>query len=203
MLGQTKIDLVNRCLLAIGEAPIPDDTQLDLVPLGTDVDVAIRTVDKVIREVLNKGWYFNTDYDLPLIPDEDNFITMPPNVLRVDFGYTEFRHQYIMRNGKIYDVFNHTYVINQKLRADVVYWIEVEELSVAAYEYIGARAARLFQEKVIGDLEMTKITMQEELEALTDLQREQLQVQDYSLVRGSRITNAFLIPGLYKTRGRR
>jgi hypothetical protein len=203
MIEKNKVDLINRCLLAIGEAPVENDIVLDTIPLGTDVYVASRMVDKTITEVLNRGWYFNTDYDFSLVPDDEGFITLPPNVLRVDFGATEFKHQYVMRNGRIYDMVKHTFVIDKKLTADVIYEVEIEELPVSAYEYIGARAARKFQEKVIGDLNMTQITLAEETEALASLQREQLQYQDYGLIRGSRITNAGLKYGLYLARGRR
>ena len=199
-MTQSKVDLVNRCLLAIGEAPIEDTTVLDTVQLGTDIDVAKRMVESTIREVLTRGWYFNTDYDFPLEPDDSGFIILPPNVLRMD---TQDSNQYVLRNGKVYDVYNHTYVIKEKFKADLVYNVEIEEFPVPAYEYIANRSARKFQERVIGDPNMTAITMQDELDAYNELMRIQLQTQGYNMVKGSRITNAYLKEGLYLTRGRR
>jgi hypothetical protein len=202
-MEQTRLDLINRCLLAIGEAPLEDTTIVDTLPLGTDADVANRMIESTMREVLAIGWYFNMDYNFKLEPDSDGFISLPENVLRVDFGNTEFRHQYIVRNNKIYDVFNHKYVIDDILEADVVYYVVEDQLPVPAYEYIANRAARKFQQKVIGDVEMSKITLADELDALAQLQRIQLQTQDYNLRRGSRIHNGYLQEGLYASRGRR
>jgi hypothetical protein len=203
MYKQTEIDLINRCLEAIGETPLEDDTLLSFIQRGTDVDVARTMVNRTLTEVLKKGWYFNTDYNLKLVPDNGGFITLPDNVLRVDFGNTEFKHEYTIRNNKVYDMVLHTFLIGKTIEADMVYYVPIEELPISAYEYIGARAARKFQEKVIGDLEMNNITMKDELDTHTELMREQLQYQDYGMIRGSRIHNAYLYPMLYKSRGRR
>jgi len=202
-MEQSKVDLVNRCLLSIGEAPIEDTTVLDTIPLGTDVDIAKRMVEDTIRDVLVIGWYFNMDYDYELVPDTNGFITVPPNVIRIDFGETEFRRQLVLRNGKIYNVIDNTYVIGQPVVADLFYLVAVEELPIPAYEYIANRAARKFQERVIGSSDLSRITKSDELDALVSLQRIQMQTQDYSLIRGSRIHNGYLIAGLYKSRGRR
>ena len=156
-------------------------------------------VDRTIFDVLNKGWFFNIDYDMTLVPDSGGFITLPPSVLRMDSQ----SKQYILRNGKVYDTYSHSFIITQPIEVDLIYYVEIEELPVSAYFYIGARAARKFQEKVIGDIDMTKITLQEEVDALSDLQREDLQYSKYTLIRGSRIHNGYLVAGLYKSIGRR
>ena len=201
MITQSKVDMVNRCLMAIGEVPIDDYTVLDTVQPGTDIDVARRMVESTLREVLTRGWYFNMDYDFKLIPDpNDGFITLPPNVLRMD---TQDSNQYILRNGKVYDVYNHTYVIKETFEADLIYDVAIEELPVPAYEYIANRSARKFQERVIGDPNMTAITMQDELDSYNDLMRIQLQTQGYTMSKGSRISNWHLKQGLYFNRGRR
>jgi len=203
MEKQTLIDLINRVLLGIGEAPLEDDTVIDTLPLGTDAETAKRKVRESIRAVLTQGWFFNMDYDIDLVPDIDGFITLPPNVLRVDFGNTEFKYQYVMKNHKIYDVRNHTYVIDKTLTADLIYLVPIEDLPIEAYEYIAERATRVFQEQVIGSVEATQITRLNEASSLVDLQRLQLQSQDYGLIRGSRIHNGYLKKYLYKNKGRR
>ena len=203
MEKQSQIDLINRVLLGIGEAPLEDDTVIDLIPIGTDVDIAKRTVNKTTREVLSQGWFFNMDYDYKLVPDSSGFITVPPNVLRVDFGATEFKYQYSLRNGKIYDNINHTFVIDKDLIADLIYLVPPEELPVEAYEYIADRASRKFQEVVIGAIDLNSILYRSEQESLVNLQRVQLQSQDYGLIRGSRVHNGYLKKYLYKNKGRR
>jgi len=75
-----------------------------------------------------------------------------------------------------------------------------------AYEYISARAARKFQEYVIGAPDLTQTTTNAEQETYIRLQRRQLQTQSYNLQNSkvsNRMTNAYLQKGLYNSKGRR
>jgi len=118
--AKSKLDMVNKCILAIGEVPPIEGTNVEALPLGTDGETAKRIVETTMGETQARGWYFNTDYYFDLLPDVNNFITMPPNTLRVDFGNTKFRHQYTLKNGKIYKVVKHTFIISTPLVADVI-----------------------------------------------------------------------------------
>lgn len=204
--SKSKLDMINDCLLAIGEVPFVDGTNVDTIPLGTDGEVAKRIVEKTMVEVQSQGWYFNTDYDFDLVPDTLNFITMPPNTLRVDFGETEFAHRYIFKGVVIYDNLNHTDKIYSKLTADIVWLVDYDALPPEAYEYISLRAARKFQQKVIGAVETDQFTTREEQDAYMNLQRRQLQSQDYRIQNGkvsTRTHNGYLQDGLYGNKTRR
>ncbi len=204
--AKSKLDMINTALLSIGETPFVDGTLVSTLPLGTDGDTARRIVETTMVETQARGWYFNLDYNFPLTPDSNGFITMPPNTLRVDFGNTEFRHQYTIKNGSIYDYLNHTYAINISLVADVVWLVDYAELPPEAYEYISLRAARKFQQKVIGAQEIDQFTVRDESDSLINLQRRQLQSQDFKLANykvNTRIHNGYLVQGLYGNAGRR
>lgn len=206
MQKQDKLAMINKCLQSIGEVPLLPETVLDTLPVGTDGETALRIVEETMTNVQARGWHFNTDYNLPLVPDTQGFITMPPNTLRVDFGNTEYRHRYQLKNGRIYDMKEHTFVIEETLEADVVWEVDYEELSIAGYEYISLRAARKFQTAVIGSLETDSFTVRDEQEALVQLQREQLQVMDFTL-RDNKVStrshSGYLVKGLYSSTGRR
>jgi hypothetical protein len=205
--AHTQLDMVNRCLIGIGEAPLLDGTNLaDLAP-GTDADIARRMVQDTMVEVQSRGWWFNTDYDYRLYPDERQMITMPPNTLKVDFGaHPEYRHKYIMRNLRIYNTEDHSYIIPEPVTADVIWLIDYEELPPEAYEYIAIRSMRKFQMHILGATDLSQNNMTEELDALTNLQRLQAQIGDYNFKNpkvSTRTSNAYLIQGLYQTVTRR
>jgi len=204
--SKSKLDMINQCLLVIGEVPLIDGTLVDSLQIGTDGDTARRVVETVMVEVQSKGWYFNTDYNFKLVPDSEGFITMPPNTLRIDFGNTSDRHRYVLKNGSIYDYKYYTFVIDNQLEADITWLVDYDTLPTEAYEYIAMRAARKFQQKVIGSTETDSFAIRDEGDALVSLQRRQLQSQDYKILNdrvSTRIHNGYLQQGLYGSTSRR
>lgn len=204
--SKSKLGMINDCMLSIGDVPFPEGTLISSLLLGTDGDTARRLVESTMIEVQSRGWYFNTDYDFKLVPDDEGFISVPPNVLKLDFGRSPTPHRYIKRNGRVYDMLNKTYQISNTLYPDIVWLVDYGELPPEAYEYISLRAARKFQQKVIGSTELANFTMLDEQDALTHLQRLQLQIQDYNLQDSrvsTRIHSGYLQRGLYNSKGRR
>ena len=204
--AKSELNMINDSLLSIGEVPFLEGTIVDLLPVGTDGETAKRLIRTTMVEVQSRTWYFNTDYNFKLVPDSNKFITMPPNTLRVDFGNTSYKHQYTIKNGSIYDYLNQTFIIEEIIEADVTWLVDYAELPPEAYEYISLRAARKFQQKVIGAQETDTFTLRDEADALINLQRRQLQSQDYNLGNSrvsTRIHNGYLIAGLYGNKGRR
>ena len=204
--SKNKLDMINQCLLAIGEAPYPSGTLTATMPLGTDGETASRIVNTTMVEVQTRGWYFNTDYNFSLYTDTNSFITVPPNTLKVDFGYEGNKYQ--VKNGRVYDMANQTFFLEgiTSIEADIIWLVDYEELPPEAYEYIALRAARKFQQKVIGSTETAQFTERDELDSYTNLYRLQLRVNDYNIQNSrvsTRIHNGYLISGLYGAKGRR
>ena len=204
--AKSKLDMINDSLRAIGEVPYQSDTLVSTLPIGTDGEIAKDLVEKTMVEVQSRGWYFNTDYNFPLEPDGDNFITLPPNALRIDFGNNPGRHQYTQKNGAIYDYLNRTFKIESTLEADMTWLVDYNDLPPEAYEYISMRAARKFQQRAIGSTEIDGFTSRDESDTLINLQRRQLQSQDFCIHNSrvsTRIHNGYLVKGLYGNKGRR
>lgn len=204
--AKSELSMINDSLLAIGEAPFMEGTVVDTIPIGTDGETAKRLIRSTMIEVQSRGWYFNTDYDYVLTPDINGFITLPPNVLRTDFGNTSNANRFLIKNNGIYDVANQTFIIEGEIMCDIVWLVDYTNLPPEAYEYISLRSARKFQQKVIGALETDQFTMRDEQDALVNLQRRQLQTQDYN-IQNSRVStrthNGYLVAGLYGNKGRR
>ena len=202
--AKSKLNMINDSLLAIGEVPFLEGTIVDTLPIGTDGETAKRIIESTMVETQSRGWYFNTDYNFKLVPDVNGFITMPPNTLRLDFGKTE-GNRYTLKNGSIYDYQNQTFIIDRPILCDVVWLVDYEDLPPEAYEYISLRSARKFQQKVIGSAETSRFTEIDEQDSYVNLQRRQLQSQDYN-IRNSRVStrihNGYLVASLYGNKGR-
>lgn len=186
LYARNKLGMVNICLKAIGEAPLPNETVLESVVVGTDAFVAKDIVHETMLEVQSRGWFFNTERDYELIPDSNGFIAVPLNVLRIDqnTGDTSI----IIKNGRLYDRSTKSFKFTGSVTLDIIFLIDYENLPINAYQYIAYRAARKFQEAVVGSDTLSKYAMQNEADAYINLNREHLQYNDYSMFE-TRITN--------------
>jgi hypothetical protein len=195
---QTKIQMINTCLLAIGEVVLPEGTLIEDLPIGTDARTAEFYVVKAMKKVQNMGWYFNTDINFKFTPDSDGFISVPANLLRIDPGREPTTRGKIIKKGaRLYDLDKQTYKFEDSILLDAVWLVDYSELSVAAFEYISLKAARTFQQSVIGSVELAGFTQQDELEALTEINREHMQYRDHSMLErpASRLVNPSGIMG--------
>lgn len=201
--ARNRLDMVNRCLRAIGEIPYPAGTLVDSLALGTDGETAARIVAETMVEVQSIGWYFNLDYNFKLYVDSNSVIVLPPNLIRMD---TVASNRYMSKNGQVYDNENHTFIIDvPSIEADIVWLVDYEVLPAEAYEYIAARSARKFQEYVLGAPDLSRSTTVAEQDAFIRVQRRQLQSRAYNIQNervSTRSTNAKLRPGLSKAKGR-
>lgn len=182
LYANNKLGMVNVCLLAIGEIPLAEGTVLEQLQPGTDGAIARDIVATTLIEVLSRGWFFNTDIDFPFIPDADDFIVTPPNLLRIDAGRTENRNKVIKKGNRLYNIITQNYKFTTVTKLDAVWITSYEELPQQAYNYIAIRAARKFQQSVVGSGDLYTYTTQDELDSLANFQREDLQYRDINLV---------------------
>lgn len=182
LYASNKLGMVNQCLLAIGEIPLAEGTVLESLQAGTDGAIARDIVGKTMLNVQSRGWFFNTDIDFSLYPDNDGFISVPPSLLRLDVGRTKNRQQIILKGNRLYDLVKQTYIFTEVVVADVIWSISYEDLPLNAYSYIALRSARQFQETVVGSGDLYTFTTNAEVEALANFQREHLQYSDYNMI---------------------
>lgn len=176
---QNKLGLVNRCLQAIGEAPLPLGTIPSEFPLGSDSQVSSSIVDDTWLAELSKGWWFNTDINFNLYPDSEGFISLPETILRIDGG----RYQnVIIRNGMLYDRVLKSFKFDETVVLDIVWATSYSDLPISMYEYLASKAARKFYQRVIGSPAEGGALVQDELDTLVTLQREHNTYIDPSLI---------------------
>lgn len=166
----TELIAVNEMLTAIGVTPV---NTLD-VPGTTDAAIALDTLRNISKEVQLKGWWFNQDTNVTFAASNSE-ITIAATHLSVrptrgTVTQSAETRNFVLRDGKLWDLDNKTSTFASSVRADVIREIEFENLPESARRHITVRAARVFQTKVLGDETQGVFTEQHEMEAWSILE---------------------------------
>lgn len=154
----SELDAINIMLATLGEAPINTIESEEGIP--PDVAIAKNTLEEINREVQSRGWSFNTEEKIKLIPSEEGEIALPANCL--SFFPSLFDNALIQRGNRVYDKFKHTYNIGKVIEADVILLLNFEELPEVAKRFITIKAARIFQDRALSSEVLYKITSKDE-----------------------------------------
>ena len=184
----TKLDAVNLMLASIGQAPV---NTLNVTGLR-DVSIAELALDNTTREVLSRGWSFNSDEGYELTPNEQGQLLVPNGALEVDV--TDQTVEAVVRSNAgtlmLWDKENHSFTtFTVPVKCNIVWGFEFADLPQSARGYIATRAARIFQSQVIGSEVLFKFTEQHEFEALTVLMRSEARTKDRNIFRSSADVN--------------
>jgi hypothetical protein len=174
----TELDAVNEVLASIGEAPVNS--------VGTGLSesrLAQLQLERTSRDVQRKGWYFNTSPYAKLIPNNKGEIQLPRNTLKVDTGTQQLQ----ARGRKLFDVFNRTYQMDGPKMATLVVGLDWEELPESVKIYIVTKASRIFQNDFLGSGNIAQFHLRDEAEALAQLEAEELEAGNYSLMNNPEI----------------
>ena len=162
----TELEAVNILLSAIGEAAVSS------LETATTVEVtqAKKLLSNVNRAAQQKGWHFNTEWDVVLTRDSDNRIPLSESILSV---YQPGQLMTIRgRSGSMYayDLDNNTFTWTKNLNnAVTITLLDFVDTPNTFRQYVTTRAARIFQEEIIGQVSAETVNRQEEAEAYADL----------------------------------
>ena len=168
----TELDAINTLLSSIGTAPVTNTATAN-----TDAVMAKNYIDRARREIQTEKWWFNTEQNYTLTPDINGEIPLEKNIINIDsigrFGET---NPYIPRGQKLYDRLNHTYNINKPVTVNITYCLDFDDIPETAVQYIIAKAARKYQEELLGDPSLRTWTKEDEATARGRLLDEELRV---------------------------
>ena len=175
---------VNTMLSAIGEMP----TTQAILDAGSSADVVMakQILDEVNKEVQGQGWHFNTEYDVELTPAGDKHIVLGTNIARVDIepvnqNGLDVIVKWTSAEYRLYDKKDKTYEFDNTVKATVVYFYEFIGLPHAAQHYITIKAARVFQDRMVGSQLHHKYYATDEYRALADLKDWEGETADHSI----------------------
>lgn len=178
----TELEAVNIMLSNIGESPVNSFLDSDVVDAGT----ARNILASINREVQSHGWWFNTDINRRFLPNTAGEIVMPPNVLKVDTSGPDLKDKnLVLRGNRLYDRINHTYKISDSVILTLVLGLSFTDLPETARRYITIRAARIFQERMLGAPSISNFNMKDEAEANNALIAEDTDAGDFNYLTDS------------------
>ena len=180
----TELDAINIMLGTIGESPI---NSLDAATGVVDAVTARSILSEVAVQVQEEGWHFNTEYEFVLTPSLDSKeIYVPTNAIEVDASaYDRNDIDVAIRGNRLYDRKNKTFQFQQDIKADLTILLEFNELPQAARHYITVRAARVFQQRVIGSDTLGSFSEKDEARALRSMRRYESKTADYNILTGN------------------
>jgi hypothetical protein len=145
---------------------------------SVDAENAEITLTNTTREVQSRGWWFNREYDYPLVADADGHILLPNNCLSFA-ARRDYATFLVERGGRLYDRINHTdsFEPGQSVCGSIVWHLPFDDLPHVARQYIGRRAGREFQIGAVGADLLYKFTREMEAEAEAEMLREHLRVE--------------------------
>jgi hypothetical protein len=167
-------------LWSIGETPVNS-----LAVEGIrDVALAELVLDRVTREVLSKGWDFNTDSEWEIVPDANDNLLVPANALRLDptLKYLNYVERDNDGTRMMWDKENHTWDFDETVKFNIVWAFDFDECPETARNYIATRAARLFQAGAMGDELIYKFTEVHEAHARAEFRRAHALTRDANLL---------------------
>ena len=185
----TELEAINVMLTNIGESPVTTLDDSDVVDAG----IARTILKSINREVQTQGFWFNTDINRTFQPTADNRIQLPVNTLRVDTSGTDrYSKNYVQRGRFLWDRENHTYDIEEEVILTVVVGLDFDELPESARRYITVRAARIFQERMLGTPTISQFNAQDELMARSAFLSEDMEAADHNMLSDSNSTQSIL-----------
>lgn len=181
-----KLDAVNEVLSAVGSSPVNSLED----ELNVDVLNAVRILDSVSKEVQSRGWDFNIEDSVALLPDDDtNLVPCPNNYLRfVSSGY-----KLIRRSGYFFDILSQTNEFPEGLTLDtLVRGLDFEELPEVFRKFITCRAARIFQMRYLTSDDLNKHLMTEESSAYADIIDYDLTTGNYNILNDDQYISQYI-----------
>jgi len=198
LIPQTKLDAVNQMLASIGQTPL---NTLNTAGIR-DAAIAELTLDNTLREILNRGWSFNTDRCFELTKEVGDEYLVPSDALTIDPS-EGWRYDFVERDDagtrKMWDRENNTFTITDSpIEFDIIRAMDFETVPQAMRGYVAIRAARIFQANVIGSDIIFKYTQLHEDEALFALKKTERRNKDRNVFRpgteSNKIVNRYRNP---------
>lgn len=180
----SRSNIIDHMLRTLGESGVSNDQSTH-----PTVQTCNSVLDDVSEEVQLRGWWFNSETDLKLVPDNRGEIILPGNTLSVRLTdverYTQqVKERYAFRARKVYDNYEHTFNLGDPIYVDIKVQLEIDDLPAAAQNYIKHLAAeRVFTDEDGDQQKLAKLERNRQM-AWQTLQAESLKNQAVNALDG-------------------
>lgn len=159
----TELDAINLILSGIGEAPVNSLTESESI----DVDNARSLLATVSRNIQRQGWQFNTLTNVTIMPDTNSKkIRYNPSWIKIIATNDEV---YVKRGDFLYNLTEKTDTFNEEVQLTIIEAVDFEDLPDEFKTFIAAEAAIFFQERYLGDENVSQELRIEESRAYADI----------------------------------
>lgn len=185
LVPATELDAVNLMLATIGESPVATLEQSGQV----DAVTAQSTLSEVSAEIQARGWHFNTDKAYPLYASADapHEIAVPANAARVDPAGPSAHLDLAVRGNRLWDRRRHSFAFPDQpiVRVDIVWALPFADMPQPARRFAAIRAARVFQDRVVGAGNLHAFTEKDEARAEAALRKYEAKTARRSILNSS------------------
>jgi hypothetical protein len=193
-----KLNAINSCLAGVGLSPVSSEDDPDL-----DAAQAEQTIDRISKEIQQRGWFFNKEYNWNIAPDSNTGqIVAPAKTLSLVTEGASRDLQLSLREGRLYDMVNHTfdlsdlanYEVGGVLTIQLAFIIELDfnDLPPVAQTAITYTARRQFAQDLEVDERRWKFQKQDEVDAMNLLQREEMRNRKHNYLRDNAAMQTFM-----------
>lgn len=185
----TELAAVNILLAVIGEQPV---ASLDTVE-SADAESARNTLKEFSRAVQAKGWDWNREEAFPLAPDSEGFIQLPANCLYMDAAYWSsygsLAKKISERGRQLYNKTDRTLVFTETVYADMIIYLEWEELPEYARQAILYSAVHRYQMRELTSNAIGRITQEDVAQAMATLEQREDEAEPQNAIKGNKWVN--------------
>ena len=178
----SELDAVNKILAVAGDSPVQT-----LEDEYVQAKLARQILTRASRKVQSRGWWFNEDESVNLVPDIDGNITLATNVIAAiandDVG------SIIQRGNRLYNRTERTYTFTKPVSADIVIALEWTELPQSAREHITDVACAQYNMDFFGAQELRSGLKENESMSYLILKQADLESRDTNMLRNARSYN--------------
>ena len=172
---------VNTLLASIGEIPITDNTAANEAEATSDVGIARDTLLQMSRSIQAQGYWFNKEFDYPLVPSTEDVIAIGEAVIGINHD------TYIIKDHKLYDTETRSYIFTTTQEVDITFDIAFDDLPFEATDAIVREAVVEYYNNMLGDSQELRILQTNAQRAQVALQKAQSRHRRVNLMKGSRL----------------
>ena len=167
---ETELSSVNSILGAIGQAPVTrlcHEQNGEIVFTNPEISFIYHLLQECNTDVQNEGWVFNREEFYTLIPDEDDEVKIPDNILRMDVSMGQIWRttDVVKRSGKLYDKLHHSYKFANPIDFDITWKFDYEDLPSVFKRYITIMASRRAATQLVANKELVQLIGTQEAQA--------------------------------------
>ena len=147
-----------------------------------EVSFIYNILTEVNKDVQSEGWIFNIERHVTKSPDTDGYISIPANVISYDLhdNYAKKTMDLVRRNGRLYDIVNHTDVFTGDVSLDIMYLWPYEDLPMVFKRYITYRAAVRAATQLVSNPQLVQLLQIQEQFARASCMEYECQQGDHS-----------------------